>query len=162
MLQLTSMRIRRFDPADAPTVCEIFYRSIHEVVGAKSDQVQLNVWAPKVPQHGRWLQRLSDYETCVADNEAGKAVGWISMSRTGYVDMIFCLPEATRCAVAGALYSAVEQQAVTLGLSQLTAHASLLAQPFFKRRGWLIENFETIVRNGVDIPRAMMSKSLAQ
>jgi hypothetical protein len=35
-----------------------------------------------------------------------------------------------------------------------------LAQPFFKKRGWTIANFETIVRNGVEIPRAAMSKTL--
>ena len=151
------MRIRRFDPGDAPTVCEIFYRSIHEVARAKYDQAQLDAWAPKVPEHSRWLERLSEYETFVADNDSGKTVGWIAMSGVGYVDMFFCLPEVTRCGVAGALYSAVEQRAIALGLSKLTAHASLLAQPFFTKHGWIVENFEEPLRNGVAIPRAAMS-----
>ena len=42
----------------------------------------------------------------------------------------------------------------------MTAHASLLAQPFFAKRGWQIEKHEMHVRNGVTIPRAEMSKDL--
>lgn len=53
-----------------------------------------------------------------------------------------------------------EHEAFALRLTQLTAHASLFAKPFFKKRGWVIENHETIIRGGVEIPRAKMSKLL--
>ncbi|GAC1392497.1 MAG: hypothetical protein NVSMB31_10700 [Vulcanimicrobiaceae bacterium] len=82
------------------------------------------------------------------------------MSPTGYIDMFFCLPEATRGRVALELYAAVENAAVGLGLSRLTAHASVFAQSFFVKRGWTIDAMETIVRNGTNIQRAVMSKNL--
>lgn len=154
------MTIRRFRLTDARVVGEIFYRSVHEVACAKYDAAQVAAWAPEDPEPERWLERLSGYETFVAQDDVGTRVGWISMSDAGYVDMLFCLPEATRCGVADALYAAVEAIALARGLSQMTAHASLLAEPFFLRHGWSVERHESFVRNDVAMPRAAMSKKL--
>lgn len=154
------MAVRSFRPADAPRICEIFYRSVHEVASAEYERAQVDVWAPRIPEPRSWLRRLRDYDTFVAENGAGDAVAFIAMSATGYVDMLFCLPEASRCGVAGELYAAVERAAVARGLTLLTAHASLLARPFFERRGWRVETQETVVRDGVGIPRSAMSKRL--
>ena len=154
------MVVRRFERADAPMVCEIFYRSVHEVACAKYDEIQINAWAPQMPEPERWIERFREYDTFVADNDAGQRVGFIAMNAAGYVDMLYCLPEATRCGVSTKLYAAVERSAMQRGLTRLTAHASLLAQPFFKKHGWVIEKHETVVRNGVNVQRAEMSKIL--
>jgi putative acetyltransferase len=154
------MIVRRFAPGDAPKLCEIYYRSVHEVACARYGQAQLDAWAPRLPDAERWLAQFIEYETFVADNDAGATVAWIAMTREGYVDMLFCLPEATRCGVAGELYSAVERSALDLGLTRLTAHASLFAESFFKKRGWNVDERETIDRYGVAIERAVMSKTL--
>jgi putative acetyltransferase len=155
------MIIRRFELADAPIVCEIFYRSVHEVACARYDQAQVDAWAPEIPDPQRWVERLCAYHTFVADNDAGKLIAWIAMTDAGYIDMIFCLPEASRCGIATQLYLTVENIALERGLARLTAHASLLAQPFFRKHGWVIDRYETVVRNGVELPRAEMSKVLA-
>ena len=152
--------IRRFHVADAPRVCEIFYRSVHEVARAKYDQAQIDAWAPKVPDPALWVDRLCEYDTFVAENGGGEIVAWIAMSNAGYIDMLFCLPEAAGRGVASQLYTAVEDAALGRGLTYLTAHASLLAQSFFAKHGWVIERQEALVRNGVTIPRAEMSKLL--
>ncbi len=154
------MRIRAFEPGDAARVCEIFYRSVHEVAKSKYDEAQRNAWAPSVPDPSKWLPNLTEFETYLAVAESGDAVAWISMTATGYIDMLFCLPEAVGCGVAGRLYETVEQIAKERGLPRMSAHASLLAQPFFAKRGWRVEKHELHVRNGVSIPRAEMSKDL--
>lgn len=154
------MTIRPFEPTDAPVVCEIFFRSVREVAGSRYDAAQVAAWAPGVPEPERWLERLVAYDTFVAIDADGTAVGWIAMSPAGYVDMLFCLPQATRRGVADALYAAVERVAVARRLATLTAHASLLAQSFFARHGWVVDRHEVIDRNGVALPRAEMSKVL--
>ncbi len=153
------MIVRRFEPADAPKVCEIFFRSVREVASAKYDAAQVEAWAPSVPDPARWLERFRSYDSFVAD-EDGKAVGWIATTAEGYVDMLFCLPEAAGRGVASALYAAAERAALARGLPQLTAKASLLAEPFFKRHGWVVDEREVVVIGGVEIPRAAMSKRL--
>jgi putative acetyltransferase len=154
------MIVRRFQTADAPRVCEIFYRSVHEVACAKYDRAQVDAWAPKLPDYNVWLDRLAEYDTFVADDDAGATVAWISTSGEGYIDMLFCLPEAIGRGAASQLYIAAEDAARARGLTLLTAHASLLAQPFFAKHGWAVVQHETVIRNGVSIPRAEMSKLL--
>lgn len=154
------MLVRRFAPADAARCCVIFYRSVHEVARVRYTPAQVDAWAPAIPAAETWLARLTEYDTFVADDERGKTVAWIAMSPHGYIDMLFCLPEATRSGVASALYAAIEHAANERGLPHLTAHASLLAQSFFAKNGWQIDQHETVERNGVDLPRAAMSKVL--
>jgi putative acetyltransferase len=153
--------IRRFVPDDTQALCEIYYRSVHEVAIAKYDAAQVQAWAPKIPDAITWLPRLNEYDTFVATNEPGDVVGWIAMTPTGYVDMLFCLPEAIGRGVATKLYLSVEEAARERRLQELSAHASLLAQPFFAKHGWIVDNHEVVERNGVAIPRAAMSKRLA-
>jgi putative acetyltransferase len=152
--------IRAFEPADALRVCEIFYRSVHEVARSKYDQAQLDAWAPQVPDASKWLPHLAGFDTYLAIDDAGEAVAWIAMTPAGYIDMLFCLPQAVGRGIAGQLYETVERIAIERGLPRMTAHASLLAQPFFAKYGWKVEKHELHVRNGVEIPRAEMSKDL--
>lgn len=133
---------------------------MHEVANSKYNEAQLNAWAPSLPDYSKWLPKLSEFETFLAVAESGEAVAWISMTSVGYIDMLFCLPEATGCGISDRLYETVEQIAKERGLTRMTAHASLLAQSFFAKRGWRVEKHEICVRNGVSIPRAEMSKDL--
>jgi putative acetyltransferase len=152
--------IRRFVPTDAHRVCLIFYRSVHEVARSHYDEAQRNAWAPKVPDAARWLTFLREFETFVAVDESDEAVAWIAMTDAGYIDMLFCAPEAVGHGVATRLYQAVEAIAIERGRHRMTAHASLLAQPFFVKHGWTIDAHELHERNGVRLPRAAMSKRL--
>jgi putative acetyltransferase len=103
---------------------------------------------------------LREYDTYVAVGEAGAAIAWIAMTDAGYIDMLFALPEAVGRGIAGRLYDTVEAIAIERGLERLTAHASLLAQPFFVKRGWRIVQHELHERNGAILPRAEMTKPL--
>lgn len=129
------LRIRAFEPADAPRICEIFYRSVHEVAKSKYDEAELNAWAPKMPDASQWLTSLAGFDTYLAINEAGEAIAWIAMTPAGYIDMLFCLPEAVGRGIAGRLYETVEQIAKQRGLSRMTAHASLLAPAILRKAG---------------------------
>jgi GNAT superfamily N-acetyltransferase len=156
------VNVRRFEPSDASRVCEIYYRSVREVGPAKYTQAQLEAWAPKVPDFEKWRTRCLEYETFVADNDVGEPVGWIAMTADGYIDMLFCLPEATRCGVGSALYAAIERVAVDRGLTELTAHASAFAESFFKKIGWFVRERETVGTGDAAIVRALMAKTPLQ
>ncbi len=135
---------------------------MHEVARSQYDVAQREAWAPRVPDPATWLPILLTYDTVVAVDEADEPVAWISMTETGYIDMLFCAPEAVGCGLAGRLYDTVEQIAKQRGLTAMSAHASLLAQPFLAKRGWRVEKHERHVKNGVEVPRAAMSKPLAR
>ena len=53
------------------------------------------------------------------------------MTAAGYIDKLFCLPEAVGCGIAGRLYDTVEQIAKERGLRRLTrqfARAAVLRE----------------------------------
>ncbi|HEY1655541.1 MAG TPA: GNAT family N-acetyltransferase [Candidatus Tumulicola sp.] len=152
--------VRRFESPDAASVCEIFFRSVREVGPAKYEPAQLEAWAPRLPDPETWRRRCLELVTFVADDDAGETVGWIAMTREGCVDMLYCLHEATRRGIASELYVAVERSALDLGLPRLTARASAFAESFFKKRGWTVDERETVDCNGTPIERAVMSKIL--
>jgi putative acetyltransferase len=153
-------RIRKFAASDAQSVVEIYYRSVHEVACAKYDKAQLDAWAPCTPDPSTWLPDLLAFHTYLAVDKDETAVAWIAMRPDGYIDMLFCLPEAIGRGAAAQLYDTVERIAMDAGVSRMTAYASLFAEPFFKKRGWKVEKYEVLVRDGADIPRAEMSKDL--
>ena len=43
---------------------------------------------------------------------------------------------------------------------ELTAHASLFAEPFFKKFGWIVRERETVGEGDAAIARAVMAKTL--
>jgi len=153
--------VRGFEAGDAASVCEIFYRSVREVGPARYSPAQLEAWAPKIPASEKWRRRCLEYETFVAENDAGEIVGWIAMTPNGYIDMLFCLPEATKRGVGAALYAAVERIAIDRGLPELTAHASAFAESFFKKVGWIVREWGTVGTGDAAIVRALMAKPLS-
>jgi putative acetyltransferase len=86
--------IHAFEPADAARVCESFFHSVHEVAKSKYDRAQLDAWVPTMPDASKWLTNLAGFHAYLAMNDAGEAVAWIAMTPAGYIDMLFCLPEA--------------------------------------------------------------------
>ncbi len=154
-----AVTVRPFRDEDAQALCAIYFRSVREVAPAKYDAAQVLAWAPAMPDAAHWGARMREFYTLVADGADGTAVGWIALDG-GYVDMLYCAPEAAGRGVAAHLYAAAEAAARERGLTRLTAHASRFAESFFRKHGWAVDGREIIVRDGVEIDRAQMSKAL--
>jgi len=151
--------VRRFRDDDAEALCEIFFRSVREVAPARYDDAQVRSWAPTVPDVNRWRPRMREFDTFVAVRDDDVPVGWIALDGA-YVDMLYCAPEAAGRGVAARLYAAAEAVARERGFTRLTADCSQFAESFLGKHGWVVDDYEVIARDGVEIPRARMSKTL--
>jgi putative acetyltransferase len=75
------------------------------------------------------------------------------MTADQHISMAFVHPDWHRQGVAGALYNRLLN---TVSARPKTVHASLIAQPFFEKRGWVaVEKEEHLVR-GVTLIRHLM------
>jgi len=159
------MRIRPFEPADASQCAALFYRAVHEGAAEKYSDAQRRAWAPAVPSAAAFAERLGDAATFVAEGPGApdeRAIeGFMSLFDYGYLDMAFVAPERRGTGLALRLYTAIEEHARGCGISRLTTHASLLAKPFFARRGWQVAEPESVGRDGVLIPRFLMVRHLS-
>ncbi|MNT95242.1 hypothetical protein D3C72_2370850 [compost metagenome] len=54
----------------------------------------------------------------------------------------------------------LHEEVQALGLSEMTADVSLTAQPFFAHHGFGLVERREVVRDGVQIPNALMRKLL--
>ncbi len=154
------MSIRRYREGDAEALREIFFRSVREIGPAKYDGAQVHAWAHDLPDAAAWERRMGANETFVAVNGDEAPVAWIELETSGHVEMLYCAPEAAGRGVGAQLYAAAEALARERGLTRLTTDASRFAESFFRKHGWHVDERETVVRFGVEIQRARMSKEL--
>ncbi|HEX5481547.1 MAG TPA: GNAT family N-acetyltransferase [Terriglobia bacterium] len=156
-----SVAIRAYRMGDSAALVRVFFDSVHQIARAAYNEEQLRAWAPAIPDPLQWETRMLSRETLVA--ECGeRLVGFIELERCGHIDMLYRSPEANGLGVAAQLYEASEARARELGIQKLTTDASLIAEPFFRSRGYIAGELETVERNGVRIPRLRMHKTLGQ
>lgn len=149
--------VRPFRPADAAACLDVYLDAIHNGTAPHYSAEERAAWAPpgREYDHGEWTGRLADGRTWVAEHE-GKVVGFITLDRSGHLDLFFVRPEARLLGVAAKLYEALINTARDGGHTRLTTHASHLARRFLERRGWRVTGEERALRNGVFLTRFAM------
>ena len=134
---------------DAPACAEVYFYAVQRGTNEKYTKEQRNAWAPKIPDPLTYLAN----ETCVIAEAQGKVIGFISMTADQHISMAFVHPDWHRQGVAGALYNRLLN---TVSARPKTVHASLIAQPFFEKRGWVAVEKEEHVLRGVTLIRHLM------
>ncbi|RGP36956.1 GNAT family N-acetyltransferase [Pseudotabrizicola alkalilacus] len=135
------IRLRPYAPGDRAAVKTVFYRAVHEGAAGHYTAAQRAAWAPDPTVDPAQPDRLVG-QFCLLCERDGQITGFMSLCDDGYLDMAFVLPEVRGKGDAAALYDAILAEAQRRALPRLTAHASLLARPFFARRGWRVEQTE--------------------
>ncbi len=153
------MHVRSYRDGDAHILVQLFFRSVRELARAKYTEEQLQAWAPSVPDPAGWDTRMRKNETLIAEIDE-MPVAFLEFTRDGHLVMLYRNPDCIGGTTTDTLYRAAEQRARILGIPRLRTEASLLAEPFFARHGYRLEERENVERNGVFLPRARMSKTL--
>ena len=155
---MQEISIRRAVEADYDALGQVMFRAIHEGDGPYTAAQRL-AWMAAPLQGAEWSARLSA-ETCFVGTIDNSLCGFMTLTQTGYVDLAFILPEHRGKRLFARLLDKVEDAARQNGIDRLFTHASLMAQPAFARCGFVVDDHETVDRNGEALPRAAMSKSL--
>lgn len=153
------MEVRSYREGDAEALGEVFHRSVREGAAARYDEAQRAAWSPAPKSGEGWAARLAGGGTVVVLEE-DRPVGFMSMDDVGYVDLAFVLPEAMGRGLAATLYAVLEGRARAAGLTRLTTQASLLAEPFFARHGWVVTRRQEVEIGGALLKNAWMEKRL--
>lgn len=139
--------IRPYRPEDRAACAGVFYRAVREGATGFYDEHQRAAWAPSPDPDADAPDKLLD-QWCWVAERGDRIVGFMSLDRTGYLDMAFVLPEEMGRGTSTALYGALIAQARTAGLARLTVHASHLARRFFHRKGWRISWMQNLAADG--------------
>ncbi len=106
-----------------------------------------------------WAERLGQKTVILA--ERGETVlGFMSIEPGGYIDFAYIRPEGQGSGLFRKLFNAVEAHAADAGETELSTHASLMAQPAFAGMGFTVDFHETVEVAGQKLARARMVKPL--
>ncbi len=154
-----SMKIRRFSMSDAAATAQLYFDAVRIGALGPYSEAETIAWVKELPETRAWQERLAAQTTLIAE-QTGKIAGFLAINDEGYIDLAFVDPALKGQGVAFSLYQAAEKQAIQQGLTRLTAHASLLAHPFFLRQGWKVLDEERVERHGEVLRRFHMEKDL--
>lgn len=152
--------IRRFDIEDAGAIAHLFHDTVREINRRDYSASQVAAWAPDDIHFRNWAEVCSSRFTYVADDQ-GVIAGFGELEANGHIDCFYCHKAYQRCGVGRQLYQALEAKALELGISRLFVEASITAQPFFQRMGFVEVTQQVVQRRGETFINYAMEKCLS-
>ena len=153
--------LRPYLPADLPMLAAIFVASIEELTGDDYSEAQREAWAAAAEDEAQFGKRLAGELTLIATMQ-NSPVGFASLRGADHIDMLYVHPSAAGQGVASMLVEALEKLAGARGAKHLAVDASDNAEPFFKKRGYVAMQRNTVTLNGEWLANTTMQKTLAE
>lgn len=154
-----SATIRPLTPKDSAQAAQVLFDAIHIGTADVYSQKQRQAWAGTRPDTDGWRDRFVAVQGFAAD-VGGQLVGYMTVDKTGYIDLAFVSPNAMGKGIGRSLYRAIENHAREIGVKALSTQASRKARPFFKCMGWLVDCRQTVTKSDVTLTNYRMSKVL--
>jgi putative acetyltransferase len=152
--------LRPFLPADTPMLAVIFIAAIQELTGEDYNEAQQEAWASVAEDEAAFGNKLAGQLTLIATMQ-NSPVGFASLKGPDHIDMLYVHPSVAGQGVASMLCDALEKLAGGRGATKLTVDASDNASEFFKKRGYVATQRNTVTVNGEWLANTTMQKTLA-
>ncbi|MEM7460899.1 MAG: GNAT family N-acetyltransferase [Pseudomonadota bacterium] len=152
------IQFRAASAADYDALGALIFDAIHHGP-TQYTKAQSRAWAPAPKSGPDWHARLATQHVIVAER-GGDLLGFMSIDQNGYIDFAYIRPTAQGSGLFRRLFSAIRTKADAEGMTELSTHASLMAQPAFAAMGFTIDFHETVDVDGQSLPRARMIKTL--
>ena len=154
-----TVSLRPFLPADAPALARLFRESVEILAEEDYTDDQRAAWAAASDDVAGFAQRLASALTLVAIRE--REIAGFASFNNGHLDLLYVSPDHARARVATTLVDAVEKLAVARGLKEIETDASDVAHDFFKGRGYVATQRNTVSLNVEWFANTTMKKQLA-
>jgi len=149
------MIVRQYKNEDCDIVSKLFYETVHSVNAKDYTAKQLSVWANNADSLKSRRNDLLKQYTLIAEIN-GVIVGFGSIDKSGYFDLLFVHKDYQNQGVATALCNELET-----GYSVIKTYASIIAKPFFEKRGYIVVKEQEVERLGVKLKNYEMQKKNA-
>jgi len=151
--------LRPFLATDAPILAAIFVAAIEELTGDDYSEEQQEAWAASADDEEKFGQRLAGELTLIATLHSSP-VGFASLKNNNHIDMLYVHPNAAGRGVGSVLCDALEKLAGARGTKSLAVDASDNALDFFRKRGYVAQQRNSVTVNGEWLANTSMQKAL--
>ena len=152
--------LRPYLASDAPMLAQIFVAAIQELTGDDYNEAQQEAWASAAEDEEEFVKKLAGELTLIATLQSSP-VGFASLKGADQIDMLYVHPSVAGQGIAAMLIDALEKLAGARGAKKLTVDASDTAVEFFKKRGYVAQQRNSVPRHGEWLANTTMQKQLA-
>lgn len=151
--------LRPFLSADTPVLAAIFAAAIQELTGDDYSEAQQEAWAALAEDEQKFAKKLAGELTLIATLQ-NSPVGFASLRGNDHIDMLYVHPSVAGQGVGAMLCEALETLAGARGATNLSVDASDNALEFFKKRGYVARQRNSVTVNGEWLANTTMQKTL--
>ncbi|QIG78822.1 GNAT family N-acetyltransferase [Stakelama tenebrarum] len=121
---------------------------------------QRAAWVPELRKGAEWDARLRPQHAVLAEDTAGRLLGFMTLAGGGYIDFAYIAPAARGMGLFRRMFDAVAQEARRQGVSRLWVHASLMAEPAFAAMGFTVVRREQVTIGAETLDRCEMAMGI--
>jgi putative acetyltransferase len=151
--------LRPYLAADTPMLAVIFAAAVQELTGDDYSEAQQEAWASAVDDEAAFGKKLAGQLTLIATLQ-NSPVGFASLKGADHIDMLYVHPSVAGQGVASMLCDALEKLAGSRGAQKLTVDASDNALDFFRKRGYVAQQRNSVTVQGEWLANTTMQKTL--
>jgi putative acetyltransferase len=152
--------LRPYLASDTPMLAAIFVAAVQELTGDDYSEAQQQAWAAAAEDEDAFAKKLAGELTLIATLQ-NSPVGFAALKGTDTIDMLYVHPSVVGQGVGAMLVDALEKLASARGAKALSVDASDTAIDFFKKRGYVARQRNSVPRNGEWLANTTMQKQLA-
>lgn len=153
--------LRPFLPTDTPILAAIFAAAVTELTGDDYSEAQQEAWAAVADDEVAFGKKLASGLTLIATAQ-GAPVGFAELKNNDHIEMIYVHPNVAGLGAASMLCEALEKLAGARGTASLSVDASDTAVEFFRRRGYVAQQRNSVSLNGEWLANTTMKKALVE
>lgn len=137
----------------------IFATSIQELTGDDYSEEQQEAWASVADDEAAFGKKLASELTLIATVQ-GSPVGFAALKGNDKIDMLYVHPSVAGQGVGALLCDALEKLAGGRGTKSMSVDASDSALEFFRKRGYVAQQRNSVTINGEWLANTTMKKEL--
>ena len=160
MTRPNTFALRPFLPDDTPILAAIFAAAIQDLTGDDYSEEQQEAWASTADDEDVFGARLAGELTLIATLQSAP-IGFGALKGKDHIDMLYVHPSVAGQGAASMLCDALEKLAGARGATRLTVDASDSAIDFFRKRGYVAQQRNSVTINGEWLANTTMQKTLA-
>ncbi len=153
--------LRPFLPADVPMLAAIFVAAIQELTSDDYGEAQQEAWAAVAEDEAAFGKKLAGELTLIATVQ-NAPVGFASLRGNDHIEMLYVHPSVAGQGVGAMLCDALEKLAHARGTKSLSVDASDNALDFFRKRGYVARQRNSVTLNGEWLANTTMQKALGE
>jgi putative acetyltransferase len=154
------MKIRRITIADIDDVAQLYRDTILTINAKDYTKEQIEAWASTYNNQEGWVRRMEDQHFYVAILD-DKIVGFASMDKFGYFDLLYVHKDYQRQGIATKLAAKIEEIAEEAEVNEITVQVSITAKSFFESKGYKTTGEKHKLVNNIPFINTVMTKKLA-